>query len=163
MLEIERSRRDTNREKILSKPTATGGHRSIRDGSSTGLSPASDFTSALEEAEAARLEADLDTFVSEIMAQGERLKQHPNRNEFLRYKAMVARFLKRILKLAMKTGKTRRRDREYVYMDILDSKLYELGHYLLLEEAETMTIAAAIDEIKGLLYDSLRNAREGTL
>jgi len=163
MLEINQPRRDKTRENTRTKPSSVAGHRSARESSRAEEAEPRDFAAALDEAEAVRLESDLDAFVGEIMAQGERLKQHPNRHEFLRYKAMVARFLKRILKLAMKTGRTRRRDREYVFMDIIDGKLYELGHYLLLEEAETIALAAAIDEIKGLLYDSLKNAKEGTL
>lgn len=158
MLEINRPRRDKTRE---NRSSSIIGQRTVQKNREAEVSASGDFAAALDEAEATRLESDLNAFVGEIMAQGERLKEHPTRHEFLRYKAMVARFLKRILKLALKTGKTRRGDREYVFMDIIDGKLYELGHYLLLEEAETIAIAAAIDEIRGLVYDSLRNAREG--
>jgi len=159
MFEIDRLRRDRQQEGVKGAPRGAGG---VLFGKKGGVrrqkdSPESlDFAHALDEADARLLDEDMERFIGEIMRQGERLKQTPNKREFLRYKAMISGFLKRIVEHAFKTGRTRRRDREYVFADVIDEKLFELGHYLLLEEADTFALAAAIDEIRGLLYDSLR-------
>jgi uncharacterized protein YaaR (DUF327 family) len=157
MFEIGGLRRDRQQEKVKAKQSARAksgkkGLLSLQGSAANSV----DFAQALNEADAQLLEEDLERFVGEIMKQGERLKRSPNKHEFLRYKTMISRFLKRVVEHAFKTGRTRRRDREYVFADIIDEKLFELGHYLLKEEAETVELAATIDEIKGLLYDSLR-------
>jgi len=160
VFEIGRLLRDRQQETVKGKRSAqasSGKKKTAALLSDSSLSI--DFAQALDEAEVQLLDEDLERFVGEIMKQGERLKQTPNKREFLRYKAMISRFLKQVVEHAFKTGRTRRRDREYVFADIIDEKLFELGHYLLLEEAETVAIAAAIDDIKGLLYDSLKMSK----
>jgi uncharacterized protein YaaR (DUF327 family) len=158
VFEIGGLRRDRQQESIKGKRSSRSS--SGKKGLEThwGEAPESiDFAQALEEADTRLLEEDLERFVGEIMKQGERLKQAPNKREFLRYKAMISRFLKRVVEHAFRTKRIGRR--EYVFADIIDEKLFELGHYLLTEEAETVAIAATIDEIKGLLYDSLRMSK----
>jgi uncharacterized protein YaaR (DUF327 family) len=163
MFEIGRLWRDRQQENVKNRKTAFSGKKGKitgRLGSDTSGSAMSiDFAEALEEADARLLDENLELFMGEVMKQGERLKQSPNKREFLLYKAMISRFLKKIIERSFKTGRTRRRDREYVFADIIDEKLVELGHYLLLEEADTVALAATIDEIKGLLYDSLKASK----
>jgi len=161
MLEIERPKGDRARERLVGRTTGALGGRTGSAKSVARETSGADFASALDEAEAEALEADLENFVEAIRQQGEKLKQHQNRAEFLRYKAMVSRFLKRIISVSMKISKTRRRNTEYISTRIVDEKLFQLGQYLLLEESETLELAARIDEIKGLVYDSVRTIREG--
>ncbi|MDR2733492.1 MAG: YaaR family protein [Spirochaetota bacterium] len=158
MVEIGRLKRDRRQDAVKSRSSGAAGKSERAISRNEDLDPL-DFAHALEEADLRLLDEDLERFMGEIMRQGERLRQSPTRQAFLRYKAMVSRFLKRILELAVKTGKTRRRDREYVFADVIDERLLDLGHYLLLEEADSLAIAAAIDEIRGLLYDSLKMAK----
>ena len=93
--------------------------------------------------------------------QGERLRERQTRAEFLRYKALVSRFLRRIISLSLKIKTTRKRNTEYISTRIVDEKLFQLGQYLLLEETDTLELAARIDEIKGLVYDSMKTIKEG--
>jgi uncharacterized protein YaaR (DUF327 family) len=158
MVEIGRLKHDRQREAVKNRSLGSAGKKGSSLLRSEELDPL-DFAHALEEADLRLLDEDLERFMGEIMQQGEHLRQSPTRQAFLRYKAMISRFLKRVLDLAIKTGKTRRRDREYVFADVIDERLLDLGHYLLLEEADSLAIAAAIDEIRGLLYDSLKMAK----
>ena len=54
-----------------------------------------------------------------------------------------------------------KKEREYVTADIINEKVFQLGQYILAEESERLVIAAQIDEIRGLIYDSVNELREG--
>ena len=161
MFEIERPKGDRSQEKIRNRGLGPTGARSGSAREIARESGAVDFASALDEAEAEALEADLELFVEAIREQGERLRERQTRAEFLRYKAMVSRFLRRIVSLSLKIKTTRRRNTEYISTRIVDEKLFQLGQYLLLEETDTLELAARIDEIKGLVYDSMKTIKEG--
>ena len=145
---------------------AAGGKKKKKTGKSGKITRSSDdqgdpgFLEALEsiaEGEAPENPAD---FISRIEAQGELLKQNPGRQEFLKYRQLIRKFLKKVVdgSFSITKQKVYKKDREYITVKVIDEKLFELGKYLLLEEAETIELAARIDEIKGLVYDSARDA-----
>lgn len=140
--------------------------KSRRSGEAAARTAGRDFAGELEQAAAEQFEneliADLEEFICEINSQGERLKEHPNRREFLKYKSMIRRFLKQVVEgsLRVRRQKVYKRDRELISTELIDEKLYRLGHYLVLEEAEHLNIAGDIDEIRGLLYDSLDTVKQ---
>ena len=157
MVDIGGIRRDRRQERIIGRQNAQGaaGKKAIHSAQADAANMF-DFSEAISAADTRLLEENMEFFVSEIMKQGERLKQTPNKQEFLRYKTLISRFLRCVIDHAFKTGKARQRNHECFFADIIDEKLVELGRYLLLEEADTLALAATIDEIRGLLYDSLK-------
>jgi len=110
------------------------------------------------------LNKDLHAFIVKIDKQGERLRDHPNKKEFLKYKALISRFMKKIIRESMKIKKQKiyKKEREYIITQLIDEKLFELGHYLMLEEADHLIIAEKIDIIKGMIFDSFSHNSEAT-
>lgn len=136
------------------------------DGTASATSGSRNFTGELEQAAAEQFQDELienlEQFINDINNQGERLREHPNHREFVKYKGMIRRFLKQVVNGSMRIRRQKiyKRDRELISTELIDEKLYQLGHYLVLEEADHLAIAADIDEIKGLLYDSLNNVKK---
>ena len=163
MFEIGRLWRDRQQEGVKSRRASTSGKKGSvsarRESRAFSEAASTHFADALAEADLRLLDESIELFMGEVMKQGERLKHAPNKREFFRYKSMISRFLKEVVDRSLKTVQTQRRGREYVFADIIDEKLLKLGHYLLLEEADTIEIAATIDEIKGLLYDSFKASK----
>jgi len=121
---------------------------------------ATGFLRALEISSDRAVPEDPSEIIAGIEAQGELLRRNPGRQEFLKYRQLVRKFLKKVVdgSFSITKQKIYKKEREYISVKIIDEKLFELGRYLLLEEAETIELAARIDEIKGLVYDSARDA-----
>lgn len=125
-------------------------------GESSDATREKDFSQAVSAgAEEIRLQ-DLQQYITRISEQGECLKRHPNQKEFLKYKALVRGFMRKIVRESMHVRKQKvyKKEREYVTADIVDEQLYELGRYVLLEEEDNLALAATIDRITGLIFDS---------
>lgn len=120
-----------------------------------------DFGEILDAATAPLSKETVADLVAALEAQGDVLKENPGRQEFLKYRELVRKFLKFIVQESFSVTKQKapKKEREYISLKIIDERLYELGKYILLEEAEAIGIAARIDEIRGLVYDSVRDAR----
>ena len=124
------------------------------------ISSEPDFLEALETLSETNNPENPAEIIALIEAQGDMLKQNPNRQEFLKYRQLIRKFLKKVINgsFSITKQKVYKKEREYISVKIIDEKLFELGRYMLLEEAETIQLAAKIDEIKGLVYDSARDA-----
>lgn len=145
-----------------SKKKKTGATGSIDSHHEDGITE-KDFGEILEAATAPLTKETVADIVAALEAQGDVLKENPSRQEFLKYRQLVKNFLKFIVQESFSVTKQKvpKKEREYISLKIIDERLYELGKYILLEEAEAIAIAARIDEIRGLVYDSVRDARNG--
>ncbi|MCK4907326.1 MAG: YaaR family protein [Spirochaetes bacterium] len=148
---------------LTSKSSRTGSKKNkkrIKSGKNQEISlQESSFSETLSKVENEVNFDNIEQYLQAIEKQGEKMQERPNRQEFLRYKSLIKRFLKRIMMDSVKVRKQKvyKKDREYVIVDIIDEKLYRLGQYILLEESEHIILASKIDEIRGLLYDSVRD------
>lgn len=148
---------------LTSKSSKTGSKKNkkrIKSGKNQEISlQESSFSETLSKVENEVNFDNIEQYLQAIEKQGEKMQERPNRQEFLRYKSLIKRFLKRIMMDSVKVRKQKvyKKDREYVIVDIIDEKLYRLGQYILLEESENIILASKIDEIRGLLYDSVRD------
>lgn len=148
---------------LTSKSSKTGSKKNkkrIKSGKNQEISlQESSFSETLSKVENEVNFDNIEQYLQAIEKQGEKMQERPNRQEFLRYKSLIKRFLKRIMMDSVKVRKQKvyKKDREYVIVDIIDEKLYRLGQYILLEESEHIILASKIDEIRGLLYDSVRD------
>ncbi len=113
------------------------------------------FINMLSTSEVENLSHNIYEFVKKIEKQGEFLKDHPNKKEFLKYKSLLQNFLRKVLKDSVVTKKVRNiKRKEYIISDIIDEKLFELGKFILMQEKDNLAIAETIDTIKGIIYDS---------
>ncbi|MCK5267586.1 MAG: DUF327 family protein, partial [Spirochaetes bacterium] len=126
---------------LTSKSSKTGSKKNkkrIKSGKNQEISlQESSFSETLSKVENEVNFDNIEQYLQAIEKQGEKMQERPNRQEFLRYKSLIKRFLKRIMMDSVKVRKQKvyKKDREYVIVDIIDEKLYRLGQYILLEES----------------------------
>jgi len=116
------------------------------------------FINMLSSNEVENLSKNIYDFVKKIELQGDFLKEHPNKKEFLKYKSLLQNFLRKVLKDSVITKKVKNiKQKEYIISDIIDEKLFELGKFILMQEKDNLAIAETIETLKGLVYDSAKD------
>ena len=148
-------------KKLESRKAAGGKQKKLKKAQDATQHVDASFSKTLNSAREQVHIEDLHQFIGEIQEQGDILKQYPNKKEFLKYKALISTFLRRVVQDSLRVNKKQihRKNQEQVTAEIIDEKLYKLGQYILLEEEETLEVAAAIDEIRGLIFDSFERVQ----
>lgn len=129
----------------------------------TGQTEAGDGTfkftlaSAISDAE---LQAKVDTLLSDITAQGNRIAQHMDVRDMKKYRDLIREFMNEVVFRSHKFSREnfldrRGRHRVYGLIKLIDSNLDELAQELVKDEQDHISILGKIGEIRGLLLDIL--------
>lgn len=115
------------------------------------------LASAISDAE---LQAKVDSLLSDITAQGNRIAEHMDVRDMKQYRELIREFMNEVVYRSHKFSREnfldrRGRHRVYGLIKLIDSNLDELAQELVKDEADHITILSAIGEIQGLLLDIL--------
>lgn len=113
------------------------------------------LTSAIGEAQ---LQERLNTLLSEITNQGERIAQHMDIRDMKKYRGLVKDFLNEVVNRSHKFSRENFLDRKgrhrvYGIIRLVDTNLDELAGELVKDEKDHLSILSKIGEIQGLLLD----------
>lgn len=113
------------------------------------------LASAITDAE---LQAKIDTLLSDITAQGERIARHMDIRDMRKYREMIREFMNEVVFRSHKFSREnfldrRGRHRVYGLIKLIDANLDELAQELMKDEKDHITILNKIGEIRGLLLD----------
>lgn len=115
------------------------------------------LASAISDAD---LQAKVDTLLSDITAQGERIAQHMDIRDLKKYRGLIREFMNEVVYRSHKFSREnfldrRGRHRVYGLIKLIDANLDELAQELVKDEKDHITILGKIGEIRGLLLDIL--------
>ncbi|MGN0141078.1 MAG: YaaR family protein [Roseburia sp.] len=115
------------------------------------------LASAISDAD---LQQKVDTLLSDITAQGNRLAQHMDIRDMKHYRELIRTFLNEVVYRSHKFSRENFLDRKgrhrvYGLIRLLDSNLDELAQELVKDEQDHIAILSKIGEIEGLLLDIL--------
>jgi uncharacterized protein YaaR (DUF327 family) len=114
------------------------------------------FGQQLQGARAAADTQTLQGMIERIDAQAQRLLRHPIPAEVAAYREAVRRFMKEASERLGKAEKrTDRRNRTLILLREVDAKLAKLVEDVLGGQADSMELAASINELRGMLMDLL--------
>ncbi|MDL2289026.1 YaaR family protein [Oscillospiraceae bacterium OttesenSCG-928-F05] len=124
----------------------------------TAEAPQASFRSQLVDINGQNYMEKLAALGDKITEQGELLKKRTDIVELKRYKALVGDYMRAALDYSMKFNKeqtfdARGRHRTFVTVQKIDSKLQDLTDEILKEQADSIKVMDAIDDIRGLLID----------
>jgi len=113
------------------------------------------LASAITDAE---LQAKIDTMLTDITAQGERIARHMDIRDMRKYREMIREFMNEVVYRSHKFSREnfldrRGRHRVYGLIKLIDANLDELAQELMKDEKDHITILNKIGEIRGLLLD----------
>ena len=127
-------------------------HSRIRDGTFK-------FTlaSAITDAE---LQAKVDSLLSDITFQGNRIAEHMDIRDMKKYRGLIRDFMNEVVYRSHKFSRENFLDRKgrhrvYGLIRLIDANLDELAQELVKDEKDHITILSKIGEIQGLLLDIL--------
>lgn len=106
----------------------------------------------------ADLQAKVDTLLSDITAQGERIARHMDIRDMRKYRELIREFMNEVVFRSHKFSREnfldrRGRHRVYGIIKLIDANLDELAQELVKDEKDHITILNKIGEIRGLLLD----------
>lgn len=115
------------------------------------------LSSAITDAE---LQAKIDTMLSDITFQGNRIAEHMDIRDLRRYRELIRGFLNEVVYRSHKFSREnfldrRGRHRVYGLIKLIDENLDELAQELVKDEKDHISILSRIGEIQGLLLDIL--------
>ena len=115
------------------------------------------LASAITDAE---LQAKVDTLLSDITAQGNRLAEHMDIRDMKKYRGLIREFINEVVYHSHKFSREnfldrRGRHRVYGLIKLIDANLDELAQELVKDEKDHISILGRIGEIRGLLLDIL--------
>ncbi len=115
------------------------------------------LASAITDAE---LQAKVDSLLSDITAQGNRIAQHMDIRDMKKYRELVKEFMNEVVFRSHKFSREnfldrRGRHRVYGLIKLIDANLDELAQELVKDEKDHISILSKIGEIRGLLLDIL--------
>lgn len=115
------------------------------------------LASAITDAE---LQGKIDTMLSDITFQGNRIAEHMDIRDLRRYRELVREFLNEVVYRSHKFSRENFLDRKgrhrvYGLIKLIDANLDELAQELVKDEKDHITILSKIGEIQGLLLDIL--------
>lgn len=113
------------------------------------------LTSQIEEKD---LQQRLNGLMEDITAQGNKIAEHMDIKDMLRYRTLVKDFLNEVVNRSHKFSREnfldrRGRHRVYGIVKLVDKNLDELASELVKDEKDHLAILGRIDEIRGLLLD----------
>ena len=108
----------------------------------------------------ADLQAKVDSLLSDITFQGNRLAEHMDVRDMRRYRELIREFMNEVVfrshKFSRKNFLDRKgRHRVYGLIKLIDANLDELAQELVKDEKDHISILGMIGEIRGLLLDIL--------
>lgn len=108
----------------------------------------------------ADLQAKVDTLLSDITFQGNRISQHMDIRDMKKYRELIREFMNEVVFRSHKFSRENFLDRKgrhrvYGLIKLIDSNLDELAQELVKDEKDHITILSKIGEIRGLLLDIL--------
>lgn len=108
----------------------------------------------------ADLQAKVDTLLSDITAQGNRIAQHMDIRDMKQYRELIREFMNEVVFRSHKFSREnfldrRGRHRVYGLIKLIDTNLDELAQELVKDEKDHISILSKIGEIRGLLLDIL--------
>ena len=123
--------------------------------------PSRTFSSELIEADRRRHREELERALEEVQRAGEALRRSPGEATLFAYRQAVRRFCQLALAHTYAVERQLRHDlrggrRVHVVVRKVDEALDRLAHEVLEGQRATLTIAATLDEIRGLLLDLVR-------
>lgn len=115
------------------------------------------LASAITDAE---LQGKIDTMLSDITFQGNRIAEHMDIRDLRRYRELVREFLNEVVYRSHKFSRENFLDRKgrhrvYGLIKLIDANLDELAQELVKDEKDHIMILSKIGEIQGLLLDIL--------
>lgn len=115
------------------------------------------LASAITDAE---LQGKIDTMLSDITFQGNRIAEHMDIRDLRRYRELIREFLNEVVYRSHKFSRENFLDRKgrhrvYGLIKLIDANLDELAQELVKDEKDHITILSKIGEIQGLLLDIL--------
>ena len=115
------------------------------------------LASAITDAE---LQEKVDTLLSDITAQGNRLAEHMDIRDMKKYRGLIREFINEVVYHSHKFSREnfldrRGRHRVYGLIKLIDANLDELAQELVKDEKDHISILGRIGEIRGLLLDIL--------
>lgn len=115
------------------------------------------LASAITDAE---LQAKVDTLLSDITSQGNRIAQHMDIRDMRQYRELIREFMNEVVFRSHKFSREnfldrRGRHRVYGLIKLIDTNLDELAQELVKDEKDHISILSKIGEIRGLLLDIL--------
>ena len=108
----------------------------------------------------ADLQAKVDSLLSDITFQGNRLAEHMDVRDMRRYRELIREFMNEVVFRSHKFSRENfldRKGRHLVYglIKLIDANLDELAQELVKDEKDHISILGMIGEIRGLLLDIL--------
>ena len=115
------------------------------------------LASAITDAE---LQAKVDSLVSDITFQGNRIEEHMDIRDMKKYRGLIRDFMNEVVYRSHKFSRENFLDRKgrhrvYGLIRLIDANLDELAQELVKDEKDHITILSKIGEIQGLLLDIL--------
>ena len=113
------------------------------------------LTSQIEEKD---LQQRLNSLMEDITTQGNKIAEHMDIKDMLRYRTLVKDFLNEVVNRSHKFSREnfldrRGRHRVYGIVKLVDKNLDDLASELVKDEKDHLAILGRIDEIRGLLLD----------
>lgn len=108
----------------------------------------------------ADLQAKVDSLLSDITFQGNRLSEHMDVRDMKRYRELIREFMNEVVFRSHKFSRENFLDRKgrhrvYGLIKLIDANLDELAQELVKDEKDHIAILSKIGEIRGLLLDIL--------
>lgn len=108
----------------------------------------------------ADLQAKVDSLLSDITFQGNRLAEHMDVRDMRRYRELIREFMNEVVFRSHKFSRENFLDRKgrhrvYGLIKLIDANLDELAQELVKDEKDHISILGKIGEIRGLLLDIL--------
>lgn len=105
------------------------------------------------------LRAELSNLILEVEERGKRLLGSKARREFEDYKTSVKKFMNRVVNSSFRLEEKHGQKKDgkfvvYLTMQKVDDALDTLGQMLLAGQQDSLRIVAALDEIRGMLWDT---------
>ena len=115
------------------------------------------LASAITDAE---LQAKVDSLLSDITFQGNRIAEHMDIRDMKKYRGLIRDFMNEVVYRSHKFSRENFLDRKgrhrvYGLIRLIDANLDELAQELVKDEKDHITILSKIGEIQGLLLDIL--------
>lgn len=100
----------------------------------------------------------LNSLMTDITAQGEKISKHMDIKDMKKYRELVKDFLNEVVNRSHKFSREnfldrRGRHRVYGIVKLIDKNLDDLASELMKEEKDHLAIVGAIDDIRGMLLD----------
>ena len=115
------------------------------------------LASAITDAE---LQAKVDSLLSDITFQGNRIAEHMDIRDMKKYRGLIRDFMNEVVYRSHKFSRENFLDRKgrhrvYGLIRLIDANLDELAQELVKDEKDHLTLLSKIGEIQGLLLDIL--------